>query len=131
MHPRTAKVLKKIDKSYHHLHLIEPLGYLEFNFLVEHCMAVITDSGGITEETAVMGIPCMTLRDNTERPETISMGTNELVETNPKAIGPYFEKLIAGKWKKGIIPEFWDGKAAERIIDKIVKMGNVINKDEL
>jgi len=99
------------------LYLIEPLGYLEFNYLVERAKAVITDSGGITEETTVLGIPCMTLRDNTERPETITIGTNELIGTNPVAIINAMEKLFSGKWKKGTIPERWDGKSAERIVD--------------
>lgn len=103
-------------------HLIDPLGYLEFNYLVERSMAVITDSGGITEETTVMGIPCITLRDNTERPETITIGTNELIGTDPKAIKPAFEKLFSGNWKKGGIPELWDGKTADRIVAAILKL---------
>lgn len=98
------------------LYTTAPLSYLEFNYLVERSMAVITDSGGITEETTVMGVPCMTLRDNTERPETVTMGTNELIGTNPGNIRPAMDKLFAGKWKKGSIPEKWDGKAADRII---------------
>ncbi len=102
--------------------MIDPLGYLEFNFLVERSKAVITDSGGITEETTVMGIPCMTLRDNTERPETITQGTNELLGTDPKAIKPAMEKLFAGQWKKGSIPELWDGKTGERIVEGILKL---------
>lgn len=117
IHPRTAKVVAALGIESPHLKIIEPLGYLEFNYLVEHALAVITDSGGITEETTVMGIPCMTLRDNTERPETISIGTNELLGTNPKAIQPALEKLFAGQWKKGSIPEKWDGHAAERIVE--------------
>jgi UDP-N-acetylglucosamine 2-epimerase (non-hydrolysing) len=96
--------------------MIEPMGYLEFNYLVERCKAVITDSGGITEEATVMGVPCMTLRDNTERPETITMGTNELLGVNPKAIKPAMEKLFSGSWKKGGIPEMWDGKTGDRIV---------------
>jgi UDP-N-acetylglucosamine 2-epimerase (non-hydrolysing) len=89
---------------------------LEFNYLVENALAVITDSGGITEETTVMGVPCMTLRDNTERPETVHVGTNELIGTNPNAIKPALEKLFAGEWKKGAIPELWDGNTAKRIV---------------
>ncbi len=122
VHPRTAKVIEKLDIGDSRLHLVEPLGYLEFNYLVEHSKAVITDSGGITEETTVMGIPCMTLRDNTERPETISIGTNELLGTNPKAIKPAMQKLISGNWKRGSIPNLWDGKTASRIIDKILEL---------
>jgi UDP-N-acetylglucosamine 2-epimerase (non-hydrolysing) len=120
VHPRTAKILKSLGISHPRLHLIEPLGYLEFNYLVERANAVVTDSGGITEETTVLGVPCMTLRDNTERPETITQGTNELIGTNPKAIEPAFEKLFSGKWKKGSIPELWDGKTAERIVSEII-----------
>jgi UDP-N-acetylglucosamine 2-epimerase (non-hydrolysing) len=127
VHPRTAKIIRESGINFStesELHLIDPLGYLEFNYLVEHSRAVITDSGGITEETTVMGIPCMTLRDNTERPETITVGTNELVGTNPEAIKPYMEKLLSGNWKKGNIPELWDGNAAKRIIETFEKMEN-------
>lgn len=119
IHPRTAKVLRESGITAENLHIIEPLGYLEFNYLVENAFAVITDSGGITEETTVMGIPCMTLRDNTERPETIEIGTNELLGTNPKAIQPALEKLFSGNWKKGSIPEKWDGKASQRIVEQL------------
>ena len=69
-----------------------------------------------TEETTVMGVPCITLRDNTERPETCTIGTNELIGTDPKAIKPTLDKLFSGQWKKGGIPELWDGHAAERIV---------------
>ena len=120
IHPRTAKVFADLGISAPHLHIVDPLGYLEFNYLVKHCKAVITDSGGITEDTTVMGIPCITLRDNTERPETITIGTNELIGTDPKAIKPILEKLFSGQWKKGGIPELWDGHAAERIVEALL-----------
>lgn len=120
VHPRTAKILKSIGIEAPNLHMIEPLGYLEFNYLVQYAKGVITDSGGITEETTVMGVPCLTLRDSTERPETISIGTNELIGTNPTAIRPALEKLLSGKWKKGGIPELWDGKSAQRIVTKLL-----------
>ncbi len=116
MHPRTAKLFKDAGISADNLHIIEPLGYLEFNYLVERCKFVVTDSGGITEETTVMGIPCMTLRDNTERPETCEIGTNELIGTNPAAIAPAMQKIFANQWKDGAIPDLWDGSAAARII---------------
>jgi UDP-N-acetylglucosamine 2-epimerase (non-hydrolysing) len=122
VHPRTAKILEHLEIKDPKLHTIDPLGYLEFNYLVEHAKAVVTDSGGITEETTVMGIPCMTLRDNTERPETITIGTNELIGTNPKAIQPAMEKLFSGEWKKGEIPELWDGKTAERIVEAVLQL---------
>ncbi|MEZ4854412.1 non-hydrolyzing UDP-N-acetylglucosamine 2-epimerase [Flavobacterium sp.] len=120
MHPRTAKIFEALGIKANNLFIINPLGYLEFNYLVKNAMAVITDSGGITEETTVMGVPCITLRDNTERPETITVGTNELIGTNPQDIKPALEKLFAGNWKKGGIPELWDGHSAERIIQVIL-----------
>jgi UDP-N-acetylglucosamine 2-epimerase (non-hydrolysing) len=122
VHPRTAKILEGLGILEPNLYLIEPLGYLEFNYLVEYAKVVITDSGGITEETTVMGVPCMTLRDNTERPETISIGTNELIGTNPKAIGPAMKILYEAKWKKGGIPDLWDGKTSERIVEKLLEI---------
>ena len=117
MHPRTARIFKDLGIDADNLKIIEPMGYLEFNYLVENAKAVITDSGGITEETTVMGIPCITLRDNTERPETVDIGTNELIGTNPAAIRPALEKLFSGQWKKGRIPDLWDGFSAKRIVD--------------
>ena len=98
VHPRTAKILNGLGVSHPRLHLIEPLSYLEFNYLVERAKGVLTDSGGITEETTVLGVPCMTLRGNTERPETITEGTNELLGTNPSAIKPAMEKLQNASW---------------------------------
>jgi UDP-N-acetylglucosamine 2-epimerase (non-hydrolysing) len=122
VHPRTSKILCHLGLSNSRLHMIEPLGYLEFNYLVEHCKAVITDSGGITEETSVMKIPCMTLRDNTERPETISLGTNELIGTDPKNIKPALEKLFNNNWKVGKEIALWDGKASERIVHALISI---------
>lgn len=122
IHPRTAKIFLDLRIKKDNLKIVEPLSYLEFNYLVQNCKAVITDSGGITEETTVMGIPCLTLRDNTERPETITIGTNELIGTNPQNIEPYLNKLLTGKWKKGGIPNLWDGKTADRIICKIQEL---------
>lgn len=118
-HPRTQKVLEKIKIQDSRLFIIDPLSYFEFNFLVENCLAVITDSGGVTEETTFMGIPCITLRDNTERPETVEIGTNELIGSNPAAIKLIISKLISGNWKKGTIPLYWDGNAGKRIIQII------------
>lgn len=123
IHPRTAKVFynlwgdeTRLKDLFPNLHIVEPMGYLEFNYLVERAKAVVTDSGGITEETTVMGVPCITLRDNTERPETCTIGTNELIGTNPDAVKPALDKLFAGEWKHGHIPPLWDGYAAERIV---------------
>ena len=115
-HPRTRKILNKINIDHPRLFITDALSYLEFNYLVENCKAVLTDSGGITEETTVLGIPCLTLRDNTERPETITEGTNMLLGTDPVAIAPAMKKLFSEEWKKGNIPKLWDGKAGERIL---------------
>ncbi len=123
VHPRTRKVMQGIDLAGgSNLHPADPLGYLEFNFLVERALAVITDSGGITEETTVLGVPCMTLRNSTERPETVTIGTNELLGTNPDAIAPAMKKLLSGNWKKGNIPPLWDGNTAKRIIEIVTKL---------
>ncbi len=122
IHPRTAKIFADLGITNPNLKIVDPLGYLEFNYLVKYAKAVITDSGGITEETTVMGIPCLTLRDNTERPETITLGTNELVGTDPKNIKPALLKLFSGNWKEGQIPYLWDGKAAERIIEGLLTL---------
>ncbi|WP_210203032.1 non-hydrolyzing UDP-N-acetylglucosamine 2-epimerase [Pseudaminobacter soli (ex Li et al. 2025)] len=116
VHPRTAKMLEAIPGLPQSIRFVEPQPYLEFNHLVRHAKAVITDSGGITEEATVMGVPCMTLRDTTERPETVSVGTNEILGTDPAALAPALDRLFAGRWKKGAIPEKWDGRAAERIV---------------
>ncbi len=125
VHPRTAKMLADSGIDTSKLTMTEPLSYLEFNYLVQKAMAVVTDSGGITEEATVMGVPCMTLRDSTERPETCDIGTNELLGTDPAAIPPAFEKLLAKEWKKGGIPELWDGKTAGRIVQHIIDIFEV------
>ena len=122
IHPRTAKIFIDLGIEADNLFIVEPMGYLEFNYIVKHSKAVITDSGGITEETTVMGIPCITLRDNTERPETCTIGTNELIGTNPSAIKPSLDKLFASNWKKGGIPKLWDGKTSDRIIEILLKL---------
>lgn len=116
VHPRTRKTVEAAAGAAENLRLVEPQPYLEFNYLVRHAKAVITDSGGVTEETTVMGVPCMTLRDTTERPETVTVGTNEVLGTDPAVLYPAFERLFAGRWKIGGIPEKWDGKTGERIV---------------
>ena len=128
VHPRTAKTLRELADLPASLHLVEPQPYLEFNYLVRHAKAVITDSGGITEETTVLGVPCLTLRDTTERPETVTIGTNELIGTNPTNLAPVLARLMARQWKTGAIPELWDGHAAERIVEVLERLGEA--KDE-
>ncbi len=117
LHPRTALVLKQAGLATQNLNIVGPLGYLEFNFLVKKSMAVITDSGGISEETTVLNIPCLTVRSHTERPETVEQGTNMLVGRSLANIGAALDMLFNDSWKTGSIPELWDGKAGERIIN--------------
>lgn len=122
VHPRTRNKLEKIKLNDKNLILSDPLPYFEFNFLVKNSLGVITDSGGITEETTVLGIPCITVRDNTERPETVEIGTNVLVGTNPNKIKPVLKNMISGDWKKGGIPPLWDGNTAKRIVKHFLKI---------
>ncbi len=132
IHPRTAKIFynlwgdeAQLKQLFPNLHIVDPMGYLEFNYMVERAKAVVTDSGGITEETTVMGVPCITLRDNTERPETCTVGTNELIGTDPAAVKPALDLLFSGEWKKGAIPALWDGHTAERIVEILCTLGAV------
>ena len=120
VHPRTQKQLESI--SFPTLHYVSPMNYLCFNYLVEHAKVVITDSGGITEETTVMGVPCITLRDSTERPETCIVGTNELIGSSPSNIRKYMQQLLDGNWKKGGVPFLWDGNAGKRIVEILVRL---------
>ena len=120
VHPRTRKMLE--GKNYANLIVIDPLGYLEFIYLVKNAKAVITDSGGIQEETTVLGVPCMTLRNNTERPETISMGSNELIGDDVDKLKAAFQKVESANWKSGNIPPLWDGKTAERIVEVLKRL---------
>jgi UDP-N-acetylglucosamine 2-epimerase (non-hydrolysing) len=126
VHPRTANTLRQIAELPANLRFVDPQPYLEFNYLVRGAKAVITDSGGITEETTVLGVPCMTLRTTTERPETVTVGTNELLGTDPAALAPAFETLFAGRWKQGGIPPKWDGRTGERIVSVLEQLFTLI-----
>jgi UDP-N-acetylglucosamine 2-epimerase (non-hydrolysing) len=125
VHPRTKKIIESLNLNDANLHFVEPLSYLEFNYLVKHAFAVLTDSGGITEEATVLNVPCITFRDTTERPETCEIGTNVLVGSSPEKIEAAFATLFSGKWKKGQSPELWDGKASQRIVDQLIKLYNL------
>ncbi|MDQ3072203.1 MAG: UDP-N-acetylglucosamine 2-epimerase (non-hydrolyzing) [Bacteroidota bacterium] len=116
VHPRTRTKLEGLVLSKNLL-LAEPMRYLEFLYLVKDAFCVVTDSGGIQEETTYLGVPCMTLRENTERPETITIGTNELLGFDKVKIADAFDRLHNGRWKNGKIPEKWDGQAAHRIVE--------------
>jgi len=122
VHPRTAKTLARLPPLPKRFVVTPPLPYLEFIYLTRHARAVITDSGGITEETTVLGVPCMTLRNSTERPETVAIGTNELLGTDPSALAPACRKLFAGQWKKGACPPCWDGHSGQRIVQHLERL---------
>tara|TARA_Y100000991_G_scaffold212191_1_gene195846 strand:- start:664 stop:1014 length:351 start_codon:yes stop_codon:yes gene_type:complete len=98
-----------------------PLPYLEFTYLLRHSVGVITDSGGITEEATFLKIPCITMRENTERPETVTVGSNEIVGSNFNLLENALLRIISGNWKKSAIPPYWDGNAAVRIVDVLCK----------
>ncbi|MEX2172920.1 MAG: UDP-N-acetylglucosamine 2-epimerase (non-hydrolyzing) [Pirellulaceae bacterium] len=120
VHPRTRKALADQAISLPNVRLTEPLGYLEFMKLVTHARMVLTDSGGIQEETTYLGVPCLTLRHNTERPSTVDEGTNILVGPNPDRIVAAAQRVLAGPREKRQVPRFWDGQAAVRILDALV-----------
>jgi UDP-N-acetylglucosamine 2-epimerase (non-hydrolysing) len=122
VHPRTQQRLTQAGITHHaNVCVIPPLGYLDFLCLLSEATLVLTDSGGIQEETTALGVPCLTLRENTERPVTISQGTNLLVGTEPAKIVAATTEILAGKGKIGRIPQLWDGHTAERIIDILVR----------
>jgi UDP-N-acetylglucosamine 2-epimerase (non-hydrolysing) len=117
IHPRTAKRVREFGLSLDRLRTIEPLGYLEFLNLESTATVVLTDSGGLQEETTILGVPCLTLRHNTERPVTITDGTNIMVGPDKRRILGAFHRIMSGDWKPAGPPEYWDGHAAERIIE--------------
>ena len=131
VHPRTAARLAEHGRPLRELdgngagpleagvYALPPMPYLEFVRLLRGATIVLTDSGGIQEETTVMGVPCATLRPNTERPVTVRLGTNELVARTPEAICEAVERALAGRWKKGSVPPLWDGRAAGRIVEAL------------
>jgi len=121
VHPRTRAILNRINYVHERLIQVAPMGYLEFIYLVKNSKAVITDSGGITEEATLLKVPCLTLRNSTERPETISIGSNVLVGTNPQNLKPFIEDIIEANWKESGIPPLWDGKTSERIVEILIQ----------
>lgn len=128
-HPRTQKQIAQLDtdgyfRSIRDFHLIDPVGYLEFIALEKKAKVILTDSGGIQEESTVLGVPCLTLRRNTERPVTITEGTNRLVKPEPHSIVNAITPIINGKTVKGGIPEKWDGHTAVRIVDVLKQISN-------
>jgi UDP-N-acetylglucosamine 2-epimerase (non-hydrolysing) len=121
VHPRTKAILGNNPLNLNNIVFVEPQGYLNFMFLIKNSFAVITDSGGISEETTVLRIPCFTMRNNTERPETQSIGTNTLVGTSFTNLEKIFIEFLSRGSKSAGIPELWDGNASHRIIDILLK----------
>ena len=130
IHPRTRNNIQKFGlqsklESISGLILTEPQGYLEFLNLMENAIMVVTDSGGIQEETTYLQVPCLTFRDSTERPATVEIGTNQLLaDLNPQTVHQKVMEILEGRSKEGAIPPLWDGKAAERIADILAKKIN-------
>jgi UDP-N-acetylglucosamine 2-epimerase (non-hydrolysing) len=122
VHPRTrASIASLLDGEAPRLQLIDPLGYLDFLRLMADARLVLTDSGGIQEETTALGVPCLTMRENTERPVTVTDGTNVIVGTNPDTIRSEVDKILSGNARAGRVPDGWDGAAAARIVDVLEK----------
>ncbi|WP_347051457.1 non-hydrolyzing UDP-N-acetylglucosamine 2-epimerase [Flavobacterium olei] len=121
IHPRTQAILRESNTDFKNIIFVSPQGYLNFMFLIKNSFAVITDSGGISEETTVLGIPCFTMRDNTERPETETIGTNTIVGTSLENLKKVFGSFIQNGARKSSIPDLWDGKASERIVSILLE----------
>jgi UDP-N-acetylglucosamine 2-epimerase (non-hydrolysing) len=121
-HPRTRKMIaesglsSKLESS-RDLRLVDPMGYLEFLALTSQAKLILTDSGGLQEESTALNVPCLTLRENTERPVTVSVGTNLVVGTDPERIKQEATKILEGRGKRGRVPDLWDGRTSERIAD--------------
>lgn len=127
VHPRTVAKLKAFGlwheiENLSGLIFSEPMDYFAFQKLVAHCKLVVTDSGGIQEETTYRQVPCLTLRDNTERPSTIEFGSNTLVEYTPEALADYMDQIANGTYKKGRIPDLWDGQSTDRIAEVLNRL---------
>ena len=126
VHPRTKKMLAQHGlgaraEAIPGLRLLDPIGYLDFLRLLDNAQLVLTDSGGIQEETTFLGVPCLTLRENTERPITCEVGTNELCGLDVERVVSRSEAVFAGNRKRGHLPDLWDGNAANRIVDVLIR----------
>lgn len=119
-HPRTRKRMSGLSLDLSSLQVLDPLPYLSFLSLLAGATVVITDSGGIQEESTYLGVPCLTMRENTERPITVSLGTNLLVGRDPDKLRSELMRILEGKTKRAVVPPLWDGQASERIADVLV-----------
>jgi UDP-N-acetylglucosamine 2-epimerase (non-hydrolysing) len=132
-HPRTIQRLKQLEilrDREPHFHVTDPVDYLDVLCLQKNALFVMTDSGGIQEETSVLGVPCLTLRENTERPITVSQGTSTLVGNYPQQIRRYASEILEGRYKKGGDIPLWDGRTARRMVSAIKEYFGVTNKDD-
>jgi UDP-N-acetylglucosamine 2-epimerase (non-hydrolysing) len=120
VHPRIKVRLLEQEKKPKNLHIVDSLPYLQFNWLLQNSMGVVTDSGGITEEATFMGIPCITMRENTERPETVEVGTNVLIGQNTTELSKLLSKIKNREWKDAKVPHLWDGHAGRRILEVLL-----------
>jgi UDP-N-acetylglucosamine 2-epimerase (non-hydrolysing) len=123
IHPRTKKILENTTQTFKNILFIEPLGYHEFMYCIQHALAVITDSGGIQEETTYLNIPCITYRTTTERPETVEIGSNVLAKSIEE-LKSNLQLCLQGKWKNSEVPELWDGNTSDRIY-KVLQSINI------
>ena len=122
VHPRTRSRIAQFGITTKNLHLLEPVPYIDFLALQRRATVVITDSGGIQEETTYLQVPCLTVRNNTERPITVTLGTNTLVGQDSSKLRSEVSAILNGRAKQGTIPPLWDGRAAERIADVIQRL---------
>src|SRR5438128_640057 len=120
-HPRTKARLEESKLDCKGVRFLQPLGYLDFLCLLSQARLVLTDSGGIQEETTALGVPCLTLRENTERPITIREGTNRIVGRDPARIVAAARSILAGRTNGGRVPPLWDGQAAKRIVEIVLR----------
>ncbi len=121
IHPRTRKNYELLGEKFSNILITDPLGYLEFIYTIQQSIGVITDSGGITEETSILNIPCITLRNSTERPETITLGTNVLVK-DMRDLPDLINDMVAGNWKQTQPIKYWDGRTSERIVEILASL---------
>ena len=122
VHPRTKSRMQELAGENSRIKIVDPIGYMDMIKLVKNSKLVLTDSGGLQEETTAMSVPCITLRDETERPSTVVYGTSEVVGRDPEKIMEAFERAMRGEWKNGGMPPNWDGKTAERIAEILAKL---------
>lgn len=121
IHPRTRFKIDEFGLDKSGITMIDPLGYLDMLYMVKGAAIILTDSGGLQEETTYLGVPCVTIRENTERPVTVTLGTNYLAGTRPESILAIVNEILSGNPKKGVIPPFWDGRTSERIADIVLE----------